>query len=34
MDRIHDAGSSVLTGSAIARSLVRYAEALAMTRVP
>lgn len=32
MERIHYAGSSVLTGSAIARSLVHYAEALAQRR--
>ncbi|SMH49857.1 hypothetical protein SAMN06295885_3427 [Rathayibacter oskolensis] len=32
MERIHYAGSSVLTGSAIARALVRYAEALAMRK--
>jgi len=32
MERIHYAGSSVLTGSAIARSLVHYAEALALRR--
>ncbi|MWV48385.1 hypothetical protein GRS96_03720 [Rathayibacter sp. VKM Ac-2803] len=32
MDRIHYAGSSLLTGSAIARALVRYAEALALRK--
>jgi hypothetical protein len=32
MERIHYAGSSVLTGSRIARSLVGYAEALALRK--
>jgi len=32
MERIHYAGSSVLTGTAIARALLHYAEALAMTK--
>jgi len=32
MERIHYAGSSVLTGTAIARSLLRYAEALALEK--
>lgn len=32
MERIHYAGSSVLTGTAIARSLLRYAEALALRK--
>ncbi|PPG49645.1 hypothetical protein C5C24_12065 [Rathayibacter sp. AY2B3] len=32
MERIHYAGSSVLTGTAIARSLLAYAEALALTK--
>lgn len=32
MERIHYAGSSVLTGDAIARSLLRYAEALAVRK--
>ena len=32
MERIHYAGSSVVTGTAIARSLLRYAEALAMRK--
>ncbi|KQQ06245.1 MULTISPECIES: hypothetical protein [unclassified Rathayibacter] len=32
MERIHYAGSSVLTGTAIARALVRYAEALALRK--
>jgi hypothetical protein len=31
MDRIHYAGSSVLTGTAIARALLNYAEALALS---
>lgn len=32
MERIHYAGSSVLTGTAIARALLRYAEALALRK--